>query len=86
MYPSDTLQGGLGHTATIWVSSNDSNDINGRHLETHMNHMLKDFLSIEWKVNGPKKTGQLRIKEHTGFLGYMGDYTTQFFGDCNKPL
>ena len=33
-----------------------------------------------------KETGQLRIKEHTGCLGYIGDYTTQFFRDCNKPL
>ena len=25
-------------------------------------------------------------KKNTGCLGYIGDYTTQLYWDCNKPL
>ncbi len=30
--------------------------------------------------------GQLSNEKYPGCLGYMGDYTTQLYGDYNKPL
>ena len=29
---------------------------------------------------------QLSNEKNLGCLGYIGDYTTQLCGDCNKPL
>ncbi len=33
-------------------------------------------------VGGPCEQG----KKPKGWLGYIGDYTTQLYRDCNKPL
>ena len=31
-------------------------------------------------------TTQLSYEKNLGWLGYTGDYTTQLYGDYNKPL
>ena len=60
------------------------------------------LVSRPQKLDGPARNpfvrvatkGGLNIRIHTGMshettlrcLGYIGDYTTQFYGDYNKPL
>ncbi len=34
----------------------------------------------------PQKKNKMSNEKKTGCLGYVRDYTTQFFGDYNQPL
>ena len=35
---------------------------------------------------GSKKASSMSNEKHPGWLGYIGDYTTQVYRDYNKPL
>ena len=39
-----------------------------------------------WKQNKKSTNPHLSNEENLGWLGYIGDYTTQLYGDYNKPL
>ena len=35
---------------------------------------------------GSKKASNMRNEKNPGWLGYIGDYTTQLYRDYNKPF
>ena len=47
---------------------------------------------VEWKVGKPHKLKveiygkPIEQRKNPGCLGYVGDYTTQLYGDFNKPI
>ena len=48
----------------------------------------RDISFVPWIPHGKKTMGetQLSNEKNTGWLGYIGDYTTQLYRDYNKPL
>ncbi len=46
----------------------------------------KILIEVKWFVVSLCPCYQMSDEKNPGWLGYIGDYTTQLYGDYNKPL